>query len=326
MPTAPGSHQPQLPGHAEKRRRGKCTIGSCCLLTPSLHSFCHCHSLPDSRRCPEPWGSSVVSGSAFPTLRPPKALGSLCAVCPQAHTPWQGWPSLAGLSGFGCSHACSDPAPGSAGCVTLGGVGGSRDGILHWSPHPSMSPGPEFGSHPPGGPRGVPSWGMWRPGWCGVTEVVLVTLSGPTPTTCGSLESPGLAGAAAVTSPLRSALGGSFITMRIPQSICPGGRAQIPHRKLCNSRSGGENPPNPGKSWSVYVSCSYARLGSPICGLSAQSLSQRPLFVPLKPCLPRRQLCSRTGMPKALPGAEEPLGQRGQSNGAGVTHGGESGP
>lgn len=171
------------------------------LLPPhSLHSFCHCHSLPDSRRCPEPWGSSVVSGSAFPTLRPPKALGSLRAVCPQAHTPWQGWPSLAGLSGFGCSHACSDPAPGSAGCVTVGGVGGSRDGILHWSPHPSMSPGPEFGSHPPGGPRVVPSWGMWRPGWCGVTEVVLVTLNGPTQTTCGCLESPGLA-AAAGTSP-----------------------------------------------------------------------------------------------------------------------------
>lgn len=31
-------------------------------------------------------------------------------------------------------------------------------------------------------------------------------------------------------------------------------------------------------------------------------------------------------MPKAFPGAAEPLGQREQSNSAGVTHSGESGP
>lgn len=44
------------------------------------------------------------------THSPQELWGCLAAVCPQAPRP--GWPSLAGLAGFGCTHACSVPAPG----------------------------------------------------------------------------------------------------------------------------------------------------------------------------------------------------------------------
>lgn len=163
VPTAPGSHQPQLPGraatHSERAEKGEKNAPLLPAQLPlhSLDPFCPCHALPDSRRCPEPWRSSVVSGSAGWSVAPQKLWDHLAALCPQAHRPRPGWPSLAGLSGFGCSHTCSDPAPGRAGCVTAGGVGGRRGGITHWSPRPSMSPGPAFGSHPQRGPSGVPS-------------------------------------------------------------------------------------------------------------------------------------------------------------------------
>lgn len=152
-------------------------------------------------------------------------------------------------------------------------------------------------------------------------------MSVPGPTRCGSLESPGLAGAAARTSPLGSAFGGSFITMRVPQSICSGGRAQIPHRKLCNSRSGGENPPNPEKSWSVYFFSSYARVGSPICGLSAQSLSQS-----LSLCSPKAVFAQEAAPECFAQGQEcqkhsqDLRSPRDKGSRAGVTHGGEFGP
>lgn len=133
----------------------------CCLLPPSLHSFCVYRAQPDSRRCPEPWRGSVLSGSAIPMLCGLlKLWDHLGAVCPQAHPPCPGWPSLAGLSGFGCSQPCSDPAPGSAGCVTVGGVGGRMaSGVPRasiWVPTPER---PQWG----------PQMRMWRPGWFSVT-------------------------------------------------------------------------------------------------------------------------------------------------------------
>lgn len=47
---------------------------------------------------------------------------------------------------------------------------------------------------------------------------------------------------------------GSFIAVRIPQSISLGGRSRIPHQKWCNKRFGEENPPVLGKSWSSHSS------------------------------------------------------------------------
>lgn len=177
MPTALGSHPGSLgeqPPTLRVQRKGgeENATGSCYLLTPSTHfvTVTPCLTAGGALSPGEAlWCQAVLS----PGSGPQKLWDHLCAVCPQAHAPRQGWPSLAGLSGFGCSHTCSDPAPGCAGCVAVGGVGGRRDGILHCSPHPSMSPEP---AGPPGSPSGVPSWGMLRPGWCSVTEVVLVTL------------------------------------------------------------------------------------------------------------------------------------------------------
>lgn len=63
------------------------------------------------------------------------------------------------------------------------------------------------------------------------------------------MGTPDLVGAAAPTSTV-----GSFIAVRIPQSISLGGRSRIPHQKWCNKRFGEENPPVPGKSWSSHSS------------------------------------------------------------------------
>lgn len=105
-----------------------------------------------------------------------------------------------------------------------------------------------------------------------------------------ALGTPDLAGAVAPTSPVGPSPGGSFIALRIPQSIFLGGRSKIPHQKWCNKRFGEENPPILGKSFHLSSSSCGAGLHLP-ASCTIPRTRGGSLFPP-QPPLPGRQLLS----------------------------------
>lgn len=102
VPTAPGSQQPQLPGraatHSESSEKGE--ENALCLLPPSVVTPC-----PTAGGALSPGGARGSQTGQSPlsarSVAPESSGITWLLFCPQAHPPCPGWPSLAGLSGFG---------------------------------------------------------------------------------------------------------------------------------------------------------------------------------------------------------------------------------
>jgi len=163
---------------------------------------------------------------------------------------------------------------------------------------------------------------MWRPGWHSVTvrgaselwfclqdhHPELVLVPGVTPRVAqprppAALGIPSLTGAAAPTFPPGSALGDSVIAVRIPQSICLGGRPNLPAgnhaipdlgEKILLIRGNPRLSTSPTSH--VRQGCAYLRSFCPVfCPISGTKGGSLFPWSHLCPGGSFSALCSRTG-------------------------------